>query len=222
MNETNANELPDSLNSKPKRFPGVTSFEDDSLATELFFGREEESQKVLHYILAEHLVVIFSYSGYGKTSLLKAGVFKKLREKNFYPILIRFNKKQYDPVELIKSEIDSINEIEGYEVLHNSVAPTPGNSLVPFFKGLEIWSGDDRLLTPVLVFDQFEEIFTLEHNQQYVNSFFGNLAEVLKSKEEELNLKMVISIREDFLGHLEKMATPVSYTHLTLPTILRV
>ena len=209
MNETNANELPDSPQSKPKRFPGVTSFEDDHLATELFFGREEESQKVLHYILAEQLVVIFSYSGYGKTSLLKAGVFKKLREKNFYPILIRFNKKQYDPVELIKSEIDSINEIKGYEVLHNSVTPTTGNSLVPFFKGLEIWSGDDRLLSPVLVFDQFEEIFTLEHNQKYINSFFGNLADVLKSKEEELNLKMVISIREDFLGHLEKMATHI-------------
>ena len=192
--------------SKPKRFPGVASFEDDALASELFFGRETESQKLLHNILAESLVVVFSYSGYGKTSLLKASVFKKLREKNFYPALIRFNKKEFEPQKLIKTELLAIDENEGYEVIQKSTTP----DLKDFFKGLEIWSNEDKLLTPVLVFDQFEELFTLEHNRTYLASFFEDLAVVLKeSKESEMPLKMVISIREDFLGHLEKMATNI-------------
>src|SRR5687768_17461252 len=94
---------------KPKRFPGVSSFDDNEIASELFYGREEEGIKLLHYILAETLVVLFSYSGYGKTSLLQANVFRKLRERNFYPLLIRFNKRGCKPQELIKSGILDIN-----------------------------------------------------------------------------------------------------------------
>ncbi|HVG41179.1 MAG TPA: hypothetical protein VM888_06160, partial [Chitinophagaceae bacterium] len=206
MNEIKESGQPDTTPSKPKRFPGVASFEDDAIASELFFGRETETQKLLHFILAENLVVVFSYSGYGKTSLLKASVFKKLREKNFYPALIRFNKKEYIPQELIKTELLAIDEQETFEVIQtNNNAP-----LKDFFKGLEIWSSDDKLLTPVIVFDQFEELFTLQHNQQYLHSFFEDLASLLKeSKDLETPVKMVISIREDFLGHLEKMATNI-------------
>lgn len=226
MNETNVSEPPNepvlldannllanpTKRQKSKRFPGVSSFEDDDLAAELFYGREEESQKLLHYILAENLVVVFSYSGYGKTSLLKARVFRKLREKNFCPILVRFNKKEGSPQQLIQLEADAFGTDNKLEVLHNQTDENDQspNPLIRYFRSLEIWSADDKLLTPVIVLDQFEEIFTLAHNQPYITSFFEDLAGLLKEcKEGNLQLKVIISIREDFLGHMEIMATNV-------------
>jgi hypothetical protein len=126
---------------KPKRFPGVASFDDSRLASELFYGREEECQKLLHYILAENLVILFSYSGYGKTSLLQASIFSKLREKNFYPVLVRFNKKGYAPQELIETELLAINEKKEYEILLNNNEP---QTIEMFLEDLEIWSTDDK------------------------------------------------------------------------------
>ena len=40
---------------------------------------------------------------------------------------------------------------------------TPGekNTLWQYFKTVEFWSDDDTLLTPLLILDQFEEIFAL-------------------------------------------------------------
>src|SRR5437660_12083165 len=42
-------------------------------------------------IRREVLTVLFGLSGTGKTSLLRAGVFPKLREENFLPVYIRLD-----------------------------------------------------------------------------------------------------------------------------------
>lgn len=205
MNEIKRQEPP--KDETPKRFPGVAPFQDDYIASELFYGRELESQKLLHYILAEHLVVMFSYSGYGKTSLLHASVFKRLREKGYYPLTVRFNKKGHTPTEIIRSELLAISEDGKNEIILDLPAES---SLVDIFKKLEIWSSDDKLLIPVVVFDQFEEIFTLEHNQKHLNNFFLELSQLLKyCQENGSDVKMLFSLREDFLGHLEKMAVQI-------------
>jgi hypothetical protein len=188
------------------RYPGVTSFLDTILAHRLFFGRKEDGNKLFYYILVENLTVLYSKSGYGKTSLLQAGVFSMLREENLYPVSVRFNKKELTPQKIIELEVLNINNQKGYEVLFNTIV----KGMAEFFENLEIWSPYNKLQTPVIILDQFEELFTLEHNFQYRSSFIEELSQVLnKAKEGHISIKFVISIREDFLGHLEKLAVKI-------------
>ena len=69
---------------KVNRYPGSQPFEDRSLDRKLFKGRETERKKLLHLILSERFVVLYSKSGVGKTSLLNAGVFKNLGKGSIF------------------------------------------------------------------------------------------------------------------------------------------
>ena len=76
---------------KTYRYPGVRPFEAGDSA--LFFGRDRDIADLYEMIRAERLVVLFGKSGYGKSSLLNAGVLPKLpaafRGKTCVPIAIR-------------------------------------------------------------------------------------------------------------------------------------
>jgi hypothetical protein len=198
----------------PYRFPGVASFEDDELSYKLFFGRDTASEKLLYYLLSENLTVLFSNSGYGKTSLLQTKVFRALKEREHFPVMIRFNVGGVEPAQMIKKRVLETalehNKIGPYELL--SPEWTKYNEdllksdLHTFFHKLEIWSPEYKLLTPVLVFDQFEEIFTLGHNSQYRSAFFDELATLVNPGKGRLNLRLLLSLREDMLGRLENLA----------------
>jgi hypothetical protein len=187
------------------RYPGVTSFQDTDLSRQLFFGRDEESRRLLYFILSDALTVLYSRSGYGKTSLLQAKVFGLLREQACFPVFMRFNRQHLTPTEVIKAELKESKQ-QGYEIISNGEQAVLSN----FFSEFEIWSCENKLQTPVIVLDQFEEMFTLEHNHPYWETFFYELAKVLgHAKEGRLSIKFIISIREDYLGHLEKMASAI-------------
>jgi tetratricopeptide (TPR) repeat protein len=200
-----------------KRYPGLRPFQDSEIDRLLFKGRAKESKKLLHLILSEKLVVMFAKSGMGKTSMLNAGIFNLLREQGFFPIPIRLNDPERKILDIIFEEIHTIASSTSVEVKRGAL-----DGLWQYFKETEFWSTDDRLLTPVLVFDQFEEIFTL-YSDENRKPFLGELADLMrntipKAIREGLpekaqrftasspELRIVISIREDFLANLEEFA----------------
>jgi hypothetical protein len=188
------------------RYPGVTSFEDSLLSSRLFFGRGEETNDLLHAILAEDLTILYARSGHGKTSLLQAGVFPLLRDRLFYPITIRLNKKGISPEDIIRNELIELRQ----ENRRTIMGFDSQDFLLKILKDIEIWSIYNKLFTPVLVFDQFEEIFTLNHNRVFQKPFFDFIRELLSEiNEHRLPLKIVISIREDFLGSMESLARQI-------------
>jgi hypothetical protein len=71
------------------RYPGVLPFGDTPLDSLRFFGREDETQTLLHQLLSVDLLVFFGRSGIGKTSLLKAAIFPLLRKRDFLPVPVR-------------------------------------------------------------------------------------------------------------------------------------
>ena len=90
---------------------------------------------------------------------------------------------------------------------------------VSFFKTAEFWR-DDVLLTPVLILDQFEELFTLQSEEVRAH-FLNELSYLIRGVRppphevappgEELSehpppLRIVLSLREDCLGLLEDAA----------------
>ena len=58
---------------------------------DLFFGRESEVQRMVGEILSTRLLVLFSPSGSGKTSLINAGVRPQLIDLGYQTIYSRFD-----------------------------------------------------------------------------------------------------------------------------------
>ncbi|HYK02706.1 MAG TPA: tetratricopeptide repeat protein [Thermoanaerobaculia bacterium] len=193
------------------RYPGTRPFGDSPDDRARFFGRDEEAEQIYLRVLSVPLLVQFGKSGLGKTSLLQAGLFPRLREKAFLPVMIRLNVS--DP-SLTAAVIRSFEEsCKAAGVTFN---PGDTSGLWELLSTTTIWS-DDLLLTPVLVFDQFEEVFTLRDA-----AFRAELAAELGpvacgvppprlqgTKPFKPNVKIVISLREDYLGGLEAFSEAI-------------
>lgn len=182
------------------RYPGFRSFEDNDIDRRLFFGREKEKKLFFHKVLVNRLTVLFARSGLGKTSLINAGLNQALRVKGYTPLLIRLNNAAIDPMEQIYQEIKEIVKLENLRWLPEKIP----------------WK-------LVLILDQFEEFFIL-YSPEIRQSFIKQMADLINNnipdevlrifQPEETspysdrppNIKIIISIREDFLGHLEEMA----------------
>jgi WD40 repeat protein len=63
----------------PSPFKGLAYFGDSETDWRLFFGRERESELVAANLMASRLTVLYGPSGVGKSSLLRAGVARRLR-----------------------------------------------------------------------------------------------------------------------------------------------
>ena len=70
-------------------WPGLASFTEEQSA--FFHGRDEEIRALARLMERKPLTVLFGQSGLGKSSLLQAGVFPRLRAANFCPIYIRLD-----------------------------------------------------------------------------------------------------------------------------------
>jgi hypothetical protein len=203
-------------------WPGLESFEES--ARDYFHGRETEAGDLLRRVADAPLTVLFGKSGLGKTSLLKAGLFPRLREKHFLPVHVRLDMRPETP-----GLIEQLRDALLAEIARERVDAPPfadGETLWEYLHraDLELWSEQNYQLTPVLVLDQFEEVFTLgERLAESVERFkvdLGDLAEnripaALASRlaadpstAQRLDLrrmayKLVVTLREDFLPHLE-------------------
>src|SRR6476661_3587201 len=61
-------------------FRGLAPFGDTELDALLFFGRETETEIAVANLLAARLTILYGPSGVGKSSLLRAGVTRRIRE----------------------------------------------------------------------------------------------------------------------------------------------
>jgi len=167
-------------------------------------------------VLTESVVVLYAESGIGKTSLLNAGLMELLRQRELIPLRVRFSTRANSPVQAVLHDI-------GTSVDHKvEYKPGEEKTLWQFFKTVEFWSAEDVLLTPVLILDQFEELFTLctpEGRREFItqladlvrNRIPQSLRDSLKEgnkfpyTETAPRVKIIISVREDFLGELDEL-----------------
>ena len=202
-------------------------------ATEFFNGRDQESEQLLQLVQSNPASVLFGKSGLGKTSLLQAGLFPKLRVQGLLPVLIRVNHEPNAPPlaaqvgQRLQEEIDA-NGLSQISKLN--VAPEPGAAQDRLWLDLHSYplslTGKDGLpIYPVFVFDQFEEIFTqgaIDPSRQRAS--FGVLGDLIENRIpqaieyairdnenllDKLDLgaqpyRIVLSLREDFLPDLER------------------
>jgi hypothetical protein len=232
------------------RYPGTRPFEPKD--SNLFFGRDKDIKNLSELIVLEKLVVLFSSSGYGKSSLLNAGVIPKLRDEEGH-FIISIGLKTQDkktPFELLLDDLKSDESISGFLADKLNIArELPGDDtamLWYYIKNIQLLKDNKenplhKYKSITLVFDQFEELFQLEESQ--VEAFGRMLATLLHSispksvrdllsnksksgsnpfaKDEldelykPLNLKVVFSLRNDYLFELDKLKKflPEVYTY---------
>lgn len=237
----------------------------------VLYGRDKEIVELSQKILYNTQTIIYGRSGIGKSSLLKAGVFPVLRKHNLFPVYIRLSHSEkddygyanqvFDAVEKSLSElrVENLDSEAGYDVVSGYKEET-----VPVVNEHEegLWEyfhrhrffykpvGEEEpvQITPVLVFDQFEELFTLQDDRAKMLSLFKELEfllndvcpdELLQQGKQEgsaaegsvksgsliktavsfkvrenrylkgNNFHLVMSVREDFLSHLERNSTNI-------------
>ena len=156
-----AKETPPAMTAR--RYPGVQPFGDNEIQRELFRGRDEEKYDLLQLVLAERLVLLFARSGIGKSSLISAGLLEPLRDRDYFPMVVRVSGSSDGPLESLYEGIRSAARAanERRQIVHEPSEPDWNKtSLWHFFKTASFWR-ERKLLSPVLIIDQFEELFTL-------------------------------------------------------------
>jgi WD40 repeat protein len=129
-----------------------------------FFGRERAQHHLARLITQNRLVVLYGRSGLGKTSLLRAGVFPLLRDAHCLPVYIRLALTGARPIDVSSLRAQVGDAIEAVaEKWHMDAPPLDrGVTLWEWFfrSDVQFFNERSRRVRPVLVFDQFEEMFT--------------------------------------------------------------
>ena len=223
-------------------WPGLAAY--DEAASDFFHGRGDEAAELLRLIRLAPLTVVYGKSGLGKSSLLQAGLFPLLRAEHQLPVYVRmdFADGAADPpLEQVRRRLEE--ELDAAKAEYP--APDRDETLWEYLhrKDLEIWSEDNFPLTPVLVFDQFEELFSRSGgNVELVQHVFDSLADLIEnripaelasesagSRRSRLDLlsqryRLVLSFREDFLPEVrawEKKVPSLLRNYLRLDPMSR-
>ena len=208
---------------------GLSSYTEETRA--YFHGRDEEAAELARRVQRKNLTVLFGQSGLGKTSLLRAGLVPRLRGEGFCPVYVRvdYSRDSPPPAEQIKQAIFKATAAAGHWSRPGTAIE--GESLWEFLhhRGDLLRDASGRTLLPLLIFDQFEEIFTLaqadDAGRLRAKEFLSDLADLVENRppialEARLDqdeaaaedfdfaradYRILIALREDYLAHLESV-----------------
>jgi WD40 repeat protein len=216
-------------------WPGLAAFREADQA--FFKGREAVIEEVVRIVTRAPVTVLFGVSGLGKTSLLRAGIFPGLRLNGILPIYVRLRHGD-DTGPLRRQVWDALAAaVEATNI--EAPEPDEDGTLWEYFhrRDARFWNERNRLVTPLLVFDQFEEIFTVGRasvgRRQQAEAFLGELADLAEARppaavkerlesDPELALrftlvdrpcKLLLSLREDFLADLSDLTARMPSVH---------
>jgi hypothetical protein len=206
---------------------GLASFTEETRG--FFYGREEEVAELARRVQRKLLTVLFGQSGLGKTSMLRAGLVPRLRPEGYCPVYVRidYGRDTPPPSEQIKQAIYRETLASGSWT--QSGVAVEGESLWEFLHHRDDVLRDSagRTLTPLLIFDQFEEIFTLaqtdDFGRQRAAQFIADLADLVENRPPKAlearldeddaaverfdfarsDYRILIALREDYLAHAE-------------------
>jgi WD40 repeat protein len=187
-------------------------------SSDTIYGRTRELHELGDLLIAERIVLLYSPSGAGKTSLVNAGLVKRLREQERFRVLppLRVNltdseRTKDHPNRYVRSVVECLLADltdEQCKTLTTSAMPCLADYLHQRPHRAEDGPVDSRF--ELLIFDQFEEICTLDPTDTPAKeAFFAELGEALRDRSRWA----LFVIREDHLAEVD------AFSHL-LPTAL--
>src|SRR5512133_3642461 len=170
-------------------FPGLRPFLPEE--SDLFFGREGESEEVLGKLLKNRFVTVMGASGTGKSSLIYCGVLPGIRNDTTSRWRIFSFRPGNDPFGNLALALSEGNP--GMTVSAENPAGIPG---------MVTEAGIDSGEKVLLVIDQFEELFRYGalnsketvSAERFVNSMVSAVS------QNTVNIFTIITMRSDFIG----------------------
>ena len=184
---------------------------------EILYGRDDDIRDLSQCVLNDIDTLLYGKSGIGKSSILNAGILPAARRSGYLPVLIRLSHKEkhsylyqinqaifnailHSPISGLGTDVyitngdQTLNETQS---LIREVVPckdTEAESFYEYFHRHTFHNLNGDRLKLLIIFDQFEEIFTLQDDVQKKKNFFTHLADLLNDiMPDELQQKVEIS-----------------------------
>jgi hypothetical protein len=176
-------------------YVGPASFTKEDSAR--FFGRAAETRELASLVIARRAVLLYAQSGAGKTSLLQASLI---------PELERRRRVETFPIARVTGSADTSS---ANLYVENALANLfPGGqkrrTFAEAFAAVLSTDATGRPQPHLLIFDQFEEIYTFHPElTDQRTAFFEQLGECLSTYPQ---LSLLLSMREDYLADLDANA----------------
>ncbi len=197
-----------------------------------FCGRNKETDILISLVTAHRVSLFFAQSGAGKSSLLHAGLVPKVTRKKRigWGDRVRYSQMMTVlPILTVGKGMPPrlsrpVDNVFVFSALLGLPGETPPNDLATMSlpEGIAYWPGVDQMAEPtagasndppiavetpettLLIFDQFEELFT-GHPDRWPEreGFFQQVNQVL---EQRPDLHVLFTIREDYLAQLTPYA----------------
>ncbi|MVM33994.1 hypothetical protein GO755_28425 [Spirosoma sp. HMF4905] len=206
------------------RYPGIKPFTTEE--QDLFFGRDHDREELFKLIYTQQIVVLYGRSGFGKSSLINAGIVPKLQKAQLPFFKIRFGN--YNPEDRSRqlTPAEATGELFASSVVDGLLSNlSPNNQSIWYrIKNFQIQTDVNQF---VLLFDQFEELFSYPANQvidfkqqlsdvlyrivpDWLLAASSQRIKVLDETDQELlyrkpEIKVVFSIRTDRLALLNEL-----------------
>jgi hypothetical protein len=177
----------------PNPYPGLAAFKPEQC--DVFFGRDEDTARIVEKLKTSHLVSVVGASGTGKSSVVAAGVVPALKQQRGSLTYLRF-RPQADPLRQLAEALDRHLPEERIalagprpERIKKHLERDPAEALRETL---------GKLSPPILVLaDQFEELFT--QSSPAAAAAFRSFIEPMLAIEEVL---LVLTLRSEFMPRL--------------------
>ncbi|MGR6966276.1 nSTAND1 domain-containing NTPase [Geodermatophilus sp. URMC 61] len=169
------------------------------------YGRDQEREDLVDLLVAERIVLLYSPSGAGKTSLIQAALVPALRDDGFEVLPVIRVTHPLDPQpglltpcnRYVMSALLSLEE----GLPPDRQRPVAELACLTLRDYLDAHADrDGRPGNEVLIFDQFEEVLTADPTDEPAkHAFFKELGQTLRDRGHWA----LFSMREDFLAALD-------------------
>ena len=171
---------------------------------DIFFGRKDEVEQLYEMVFQTDLILVYGASGTGKTSLIQCGLAGKFQSHDWLDLFIRRGNNLNESFEralesagghLAPSD-DDLNWLDQdfSAEIEEDTTTTAQSPLSRRLKAIYL-----QHFKPIyLIFDQFEELYILG-NKEEQEQFVQTVKELLLVEQP---VKLIISIREEYLGYL--------------------
>ena len=175
---------------------------------ERLFGRDTDLFNLLDLLIAERLVMFYSPSGAGKSSLIEAALIPRLEKKRFTVLRVnRFVQTgfQEGSASAQGENLYIANLIHSLEKQRKKIglpdtAPATDTSLEEYWTGLDTGQEEGKTNKYLLIFDQFEEIITRNSlDIAAKREFFRQLGRLLQNRR----IWALFALGEDYIASLD-------------------
>ena len=172
-------------------YKGLARFDDSELDERFFFGRDRETELVAANLVASRLTVLYGPSGVGKSSLLRAGVVRRLRA-----LVPAGGSSEGDGVLPVVVDQWRDDPLAAIAAAARTEAPASSAELADVLAERSAEVGGEIYL----VLDQMEEYFVY-HGRHRGDPLREALAEILARPA--LRVHILLGIRDDALAELD-------------------